>query len=382
MINSANHGADSRLQLIFSQIEEQLPIYQVCIQKRAAGVLGRDWTVEPVDENSPDAKRQAEKVRDILEKSDTLNEDGLTEAIKWLMLSVFRGRSVIKPFFTKDGGVIFKRLQNWNVLHWNGTFYWNPSSQETPWLDQDFPLPKDIVPLPKEEICYLLSDMRIDVPGLMLYLRILVGEDNWSRFVEKYSVPPIILTAPDGTPDTALDSWNRRAQQIFEGGSGTLPYGTNVKSMDSARSQDPFSEYIQHQMENISILATGGTLLTLGGATGLGSDLARVQEESFNQLVNADCKRISNALTNGVVSKIVHRILGEKEVLCRFTFTEDDIYSPDEYIDMAVKLHGMGVKLDPVALKKKCKIDFIADDQPDIWTPPEQPKETFTPGEA
>lgn len=83
-----------------------------------------------------------------------------------------------------------------------------------------------------------------------------------------------------------------------------------------------------------------------------------------------------------MVSKIVKKILGDKEVLCRFTFTEDDIYSPDEYIDMAVKLHGMGVKLDPVALKKKCKIDFIADDQPDIWTPPEQTEETFSPKEA
>lgn len=143
-----------------------------------------------------------------------------------------------------------------------------------------------MVPFSKDEICYLLSDTRIDICGLMLYLRILVGEDNWSRFVEKYSVPPIILTAPDGTPDTALDSWNRRALQIFEGGSGTLPYGTDVKSMDSARGQDPFSEYIRHQMDNISILATGGTLMTLGGPTGLGSDLARVQEDSFNQLVN------------------------------------------------------------------------------------------------
>jgi hypothetical protein len=235
MINNANHGADSRLQLIFSQIEEQLPIYQVCIQKRAAGVLGRDWTVEAVDENDSAAIKQAKAVEDILERSDMLNEDGLTEAIKWLMLSVFRGRSAVKPFITDDGNIIFKRLNNWNVLHWNGTFYWNPSSEETPWLDQDAPLPPDMVVLPKDEICYLLSDMRIDIPGLMLYLRILVGEDNWSRFVEKYSVPPIILTAPDGTPDTALDSWNRRALQIFEGGSGTLPYGTDVKSMDSAR---------------------------------------------------------------------------------------------------------------------------------------------------
>ena len=77
-----------------------------------------------------------------------------------------------------------------------------------------------------------------------------------------------------------------RAQQIFEGGSGTLPHDAQVNVLDSARGQDPFTEYINHQMEMISILATGGTLMTIGGSTGLGSDLARVQQESFNSIVN------------------------------------------------------------------------------------------------
>lgn len=58
-------------------------------------------------------------------------------------------------------------------------------------------------------------------------------------------------------------------------------------------------------MEMISILATGGTLMTIGGSAGLGSDLARVQQESFNSLVNQDCKRIANAITNSVISKCV-----------------------------------------------------------------------------
>lgn len=141
-------------------------------------------------------------------------------------------------------------------------------------------------PLPKSEICYLVDDMPIDVPGLMLYLRQLVGEEQWARFVEKSGIPQVILTAPEGTPAQNLDQWNYRAMQIFEGGSGTLPHDTDVHLLTEARGQDPFSEYVRHQMEMISILATGGTLMTIGGSTGLGSDLARVQQESFNSLVN------------------------------------------------------------------------------------------------
>ena len=85
-----------------------------------------------------------------------------------------------------------------------------------------------------------------------------------------------MITAPEGTPDQNLEQWNFRAMQIFEGGSGCLPNGATVDVLDSARGQDPFSNYVQHQMEMVSILATGGTLMTIGGSTGLGSDLARV----------------------------------------------------------------------------------------------------------
>jgi len=110
-------------------------------------------------------------------------------------------------------------------------------------------------------------------------------------------------------------------------------------------------------MEMVSIIATGGTLMTIGGSTGLGSDLARVQQESFNSIVNQDCKRISNAMTDSIVRKCVDHIYGSNaEMLCRFSFVEDDEYSASEYLDMAVKLKDLGAKLDITMLKKLTKL--------------------------
>lgn len=157
--------------------------------------------------------------------------------------------------------------------------------------------------------------------------------------MEKQGIPQVVLNTPEGTPDTALGMWSMRAQQIFEGGSGTLPYDAKVNVLDSARGQDPFTEYIKHQMEMISILATGGTLMTIGGSTGLGSDLARVQQESFNSLVNKDCKKVGNALTDCVIKKCLREKLGNAKLMCKFTFVEDDEYSANDYLDMAVKLN-------------------------------------------
>lgn len=145
----------------------------------------------------------------MFEKSDARNEDGLTEALKHLALASFKGRSAIKPFFDENNELILKKLYNWNVLYWNGKFYWNPKSQEVGWFDADTPV--DVIPLPNDEICYLIDDMPIDVPGLMIYLRQLVGEDQWARFVEKQGIPQVVIEAPDGTPDTELEMWNYRA---------------------------------------------------------------------------------------------------------------------------------------------------------------------------
>jgi len=377
MVTNWHHGDDVRMQMVFAEIETQSSIYQVCINKRTAGVVNREWDILPEDE-SVEAKNQAEAVKKVFRRADRRNEDGLTDAMRHLVMSAFRGRSAVKPFFDQDGNLFFKKLNNWNVLRYNGRFYWNPSSEEVGWFDAETP-PK-VTPLPEYEICYLTNDMPIDVPGLMLYLRQLVGEEQWARFVEKQGIPQVVLNTPEGTPDTALALWNQRAMQIFEGGSGTLPYDAKVNVLDSARGQDPFTSYIQHQMEMISILATGGTLMTIGGPTGLGSDLARVQQESFNSLVNQDCRRLSNAMTDSVVSKVVQRLFPGKGLMCRFDFVEDDEYSAQDYLDMALKLNQLGVKLDAAKIKEATKLAFIQDVEE--WTPArEETSKEWTPEE-
>lgn len=364
MVNDSKHGDDCRLQMVFSEIEQQSPIYQVCINKRTAGVLQREWDVQPVD---PSGKEQAKAVKEVLLEAESRNEDGLTEAMRHLIMSTFRGRSAVKPFFDAEGRLLLKKLDNWNFLEYQGNFYWNPSSEPTGWFDAE--TPPQVTPLPKSEVCYLTDDRPIDVPGLMVYLRQLVGEEQWARFMEKQGIPQVVITAPDGTPDQNLEQWNFRARQIYEGGSGTLPPGAKVDVLDDARAQDPFTEYVKHQMEMVSIMSTGGTLLTLGGHTGMGSDLARVQQEQFNALVSQDCKRLQNAVTAGIVPKIVGKLFPGARTACRFEFVEDAEYGPDEYLQFAKIAKELGMKIDVGEFKRLSKLSFILEDE--VWTPGE-----------
>ena len=180
----------------------------------------------------------------------------------------------------------------------------------------------------------------------------------------------MVITAPDGTPDSALPTWTFRAQQIMNGGSGVLPSGAKVDELTTARGQDPFSAFCQHQMEVIAILATGGTLNTIGGATGLGSNLADVQNEQFNKLVRKDIRKIEKAMTKGV--GVVARGMGLNPEGLRFNFVSDED-DTKEVLEVAEKMKGLGLTIDIEKMRKYIKYDIMSDAQKDLWMPEPTP---------
>lgn len=364
LLDNSRLGNDVKLQLAYYEIERNTPVFSVCISKRLAGMQNRQWAITTLD-NSDAAKAQQEVVQKMFDKADTRNEDGLSEALRHLDMATFRGRSAVKPFFDKDGNLFFKKLQNWNFLRYDNKSYWNPTSEPVVIAFDK----SNLIEIPDDEVAYLVDDKCLDWCGLTIYLRQLVGETMWAKAVEKYGIAQVLLTAPEGTPDTALDVWNWRAKAIFEGGSGSLPYGSKVDVLTAARSQDPFSEFITHQMEQFSILATGGTLATLGGSTGLGSNLADVQNSQFQSLVNYDCKRLQNAM-QVVVDKCVKNVYGSNaESKVRFEFVEADEVKPLEYLELAQKARDLGLKVDVQKLRDLTGLTFIAEEEKDLWTP-------------
>lgn len=201
---------------------------------------------------------------------------------------------------------------------------------------------------------------------MLIYLRQLVGETKWAQFVERQGIPQVVITAPEGTPDSALGIWTFRAQQIVNGGSGVLPPGAKVDELTKARGQDPFSEFCKHQMEMIAILATGGSLNTIGGNTGLGSNLAEVQNDQFNKLVRKDLRKIEKAMTK--VVGIVARGLGLNPEGLRFNFVSDED-DTKEVLEVADKMKQLGMAIDLEKMRKYIKYDIISDQEKTIWTP-------------
>ena len=368
LFQNARLGNDIKLQICYFEMEKSAPIFSICINKRIAGVLNRKWDIIPIDE-SEEAKNQADIVKKMFVKSDLKNEDGLTEALRHLVLSSFRGRAAVKPFIT-DEGLIFKKLENWNYLNYNGKNYWSIESQPViTYNNNELDLPE----IPKDEICYIVDDKPLDWCGLTIYLRQLIGEEQWARCVEKFGIPQVLLTTPEGTPEQDLEKWNYRSQAIYEGASGVLPFGSVPHILNEARGQDPFTSFVTHQMEMFTLLAIGGTVDTLGGTqgssgTGMGSSTSDNQISQFENLVNFDCKRIANAL-QVAINKCVKSFDKTGEVKCRFEFIEKEKISPEQYLNLARMCRDIGMSIDINKLKEMTGLQFINEEEKDLWTP-------------
>ena len=84
-------------------------------------------------------------------------------------------------------------------------------------------------------------------------------------------------------------------------------------------------------------------------------------------MVNQDCKKISNAMSEVVVKRCAEK-LGYSNVACRFEFVESDEFAAKDYVALAEKLQKIGVKIDSKKLKEVTKLEII-DDSDTTWTP-------------
>ena len=84
-------------------------------------------------------------------------------------------------------------------------------------------------------------------------------------------------------------------------------------------------------------------------------------------MVNQDCKKISNAMSEVVVKRCTEK-LGYSNVACRFEFVESDEFAAKDYVELAEKLQKIGLKIDSKKLKEVTKLEII-DDSETTWTP-------------
>lgn len=337
-------GDTARLHWLWQEIEAVDPILGLCLERRASAVVEMNYAIRPLAMGKVrgyDEVLAAEQVAMLSWQFGAAERNNLSEAIEALTLAAFRGFSVVSPQM-HDGDLHgFDILDSWNILRKPGvgTYYWNPEAKSVGAdLDQ-------LERIPEHEIVAVAKKRAIDYPMMSIYMRSALAEKKWGMFIDRYGIPPIYLTMPENTDPARKEEFKVAAEQMRDGNGGALPPGTGVNIPNEVRGVNPFMDFANHQREITVLMATGGTLGSLTGATGMGSGVSDAQSDTFRAICRRDGAAISGAINRGVTNPLMARYFPGRPILASFDITGESEPTADEVFTLAGKARVAGYRI-------------------------------------
>ena len=345
IFDAARRGNDVRLQWIYENIEQADPTLMVCAERRAAALADLDWTIRPKAAGRArgfDEALAREQCALLEHAYGDAEEVNLLPALEHLAKAFFRGHAHVRALWSPDGLTLrgFETFNAWNLCRdlETGRWHWNPAASET----LDFAA---LEPVPPGELVTLVRTRHIDYPALAIYLRNGLGEREWGRFLERYGIPPVLITMPQDIDAAQVDAFCARAVEMNDGGSGALPFGSVVTYAQEARGVNPFREFLDHQQQLVVLMATGGMLTSLTGATGIGQGATQAHEETWRAIVRRDAAAIATALNRTVTDALLDRAFPGRPHLAAFDFQTRPEPGPAELFDLAAKAVQAGYRV-------------------------------------
>ena len=352
LYDASRNGDTVHLQWLYNEIEKSDPTLLICASRRRGALASLDWSVKTRSENRMrnfDKVLAREQVKVVEAAFGEAELGGFNDAMEHLAGAFFRGFAHVLPKWSADGLVIegFETLDNWNFVRdlMTGTWYWNPEASA--YTDYG-----SCRPIPQGELLTMVTPYHIDYPMLTIYLRQAVGEKGWAKFVERFGIPPVILTMPSDIPSDQVEMWRAQAEKVAEGGSGAVPAGTQVNFCDGARGINPFKDFIHNQRELTVLMATGGLLTSLA-QSGSGTLAGGAHSDTWAEVRRMDSSKIASALNAQIVKPLLSRAFPGKAQLVYFNFDTEATPSPGEVFEDAAKARSAGYLIDQAELEEK-----------------------------
>ncbi len=353
IFDAARRGSDVRLQCVYANMEQIDPTLLICAERRSGALIDLDWTIRPKAAKRVkgyDERLADEQVACLEAAFGDAEERNLVPAIEHLASAFFRGHAHVLPRWSADGLSLrgFDCLDAWNVCRdlVTGEWHWNPTASET----LDF---RSLEVIPPGELCTLVRSRHVDYPAMAIYLRAALGEKAWGRFLERYGVPPVIITMPPDIDPSRVEEYAAAAEKVADGGTGALPNGSAVTYATEARGTNPFKEFLEHQQQLVVLMATGGMLTSLTGATGIGQGASDAHEETWRMIVRRDASAIATSLNRTISDALLDRCFPGKPHLAQFDFETEPAPGPDEVFDIAAKAVAAGYRVTREELEER-----------------------------
>lgn len=358
LFDASRDGDTVHLQWLYNEIEKIDPTLLICQQRRRGALASLDWNIatrNPRRTRGFDktlAQEQAATLELAFGEADGAN---FTEAVDHLAGAFFRGFAHVLPKWSEDGLSLkgFDTLDQWNFVRdiSTGVWYWNPEADA--YTDRS-----GCRPIPEGTLLSFVCPFHIDYPAMQIYLREAVGEKGWAKFVERFGIPPVILTMPNDIPADQVERWRVAAEKVAEGGSGAVPGGTGVNFCDGARGINPFKDFTQHQREQIVLMSTGGLLTSLAEA-GSGTLAGGAHSETWSEIRRNDSAKLASVINRDIAGRILDRAFPGRPHLAYFAFDTEVVPSPSEVFEDAVKARNAGYLIDKADLEERTGYKLI-----------------------
>ena len=331
-------------------VETLDPDLSALITRRLSAIQKLDWEVKVVDDETAGfdqtlADKQKAKLREVYE-----GIDNLSPAIAHLCMSTFRGFSFVEKYVDGSGKLFrLEIVQPWNMVR-DGSFgEWKYDAEAR---GLSFAMTSGDA-LPMERFIVRESARAIGFLALLKYIRANLGEKNWDAFLEIYGIPGGVVILPPNVPSEREGEYQDAAKQIAEGGSGSLPNGSDYKTNDSARGNQPFKERLDHLSEKLVLAGTGGKLTMLAAPTGLGSGTSDAQADVFDDIAQAEAADISAAFQQQLDKLVLAEAFPGQPVLAYFEICAREETDTAEFIDGVGKLSTAGYKVTTEQIEEK-----------------------------
>ena len=351
IIDASRSGRISQIQLLFSLVESSDLTLAMCVSRRESAIP--DWTIKRRDTRryrSFDEKLAQEQEAFLYDQFVQCEDSGtLIRAIDTLHKAVFRGIGVVEPIYDEFGLKKIISLDPWNFAidftrkNELGQYplYWNPTGTDI----IDFK--KSLELIPEDQIIVNYAANPIDNFALQIFLAEQMGFEAYSKLIARKGLPATYIIAPEDLPSENLQTWADNAVKCANGGSGAFPYGSNIITQQiDANNGTAIQSFLEYMSKQIVLASTGGTLTSLAQATGMGSNVADVQQDVFKTIVRHDAYKIGDLINRGIAKKLLDWQFPNKPHLVYFDLSNEDKQNPEKYLADAVQAKNAGLSID------------------------------------
>ena len=348
LMEAAQRGEMADLQWLYGSelgIEATDSDLMTIIEKTQAGIADMDWQIIIADENSTGFDPKLAEEQAAFLRASYGNCDNLFDAIQHLVLARFRGFSHLAPWMKEDWTLEhLEPLPQWNMVR-NGTrseWAWNPEARQKSFLS----LGTGAALTPDQYI--LLENRRpVNRIALIKYVRSTVAEKDWDAYCDIYGIPGVFIIMPPNIPDGKEPEYAAQAEAAAEAASGSLPNGSDVKTLSEVRGVQPFQLRLEWLQKQLVRAGTGGELTTLAEPTGIGGGASGVQDSAWQTIVRRMAHLIEQPLNRQYDRRALAAIWPGRPALASFALRAKQEKDVNDAVDSISKLSQAGYLVDP-----------------------------------